>query len=100
MAPAYAMPRMLDRNGLSLQDFDLYEIHEAFASQVLATLAAWEDEDFNRERLGRDEPFTFSFERSIDPSVSLRPSFWRQNSGSSQAFSVASTCEANASWIS
>jgi acetyl-CoA C-acetyltransferase len=42
MAPVYAVPRMLERNGLTLQDFDLYEIHEAFASQVLATLAAWE----------------------------------------------------------
>jgi acetyl-CoA C-acetyltransferase len=42
MAPVQAVPRMLKRNGLSLQDFDLYEIHEAFASQVLATLAAWE----------------------------------------------------------
>jgi acetyl-CoA C-acetyltransferase len=42
MAPVQAVPRMLQRNGLSLQDFDLYEIHEAFASQVLATLAAWE----------------------------------------------------------
>lgn len=54
MAPAYAVPRMLDRAGLSLQDFDLYEIHEAFASQVLSTLAAWEDAVFCRERLGRD----------------------------------------------
>ena len=43
MAPAYAMPRMLDRAGLSLQDFDYYEIHEAFAAQVLCTLKAWED---------------------------------------------------------
>jgi acetyl-CoA C-acetyltransferase len=42
MAPVHAVPRMLERNGLALQDFDLYEIHEAFASQVLATLAAWE----------------------------------------------------------
>ncbi|WP_405778162.1 acetyl-CoA C-acetyltransferase [Streptomyces sp. NBC_00859] len=42
MAPAYAVPRMLERAGLALDDFDLYEIHEAFASQVLATLAAWE----------------------------------------------------------
>jgi acetyl-CoA C-acetyltransferase len=42
MAPVHAVPRMLERNGLTLQDFDLYEIHEAFASQVLATLAAWE----------------------------------------------------------
>ena len=46
MAPAYAMPRMLDRAGLRLQDFDFYEIHEAFASQVLATLKAWEDPIF------------------------------------------------------
>jgi acetyl-CoA C-acetyltransferase len=56
MAPAYAMPRMLDRAGLSLQDFDLYEIHEAFASQVLSTLRAWSDPVFCKERLGRDEP--------------------------------------------
>ena len=56
MAPAYAVPRMLARNGLTLQDFDLYEIHEAFAAQVLCTLAAWEDPVFSRERLGLDEP--------------------------------------------
>ena len=56
MAPAYAMPRMLDRAGLGLQDFDLYEIHEAFAAQVLCTLKAWEDPVFCRERLGRDAP--------------------------------------------
>ncbi|HEX5762262.1 MAG TPA: acetyl-CoA C-acetyltransferase [Solirubrobacterales bacterium] len=56
MAPAYAMPRMLDRNGLKLQDFDLYEIHEAFAAQVLCTLRAWEDADFCKERLGRKAP--------------------------------------------
>ncbi len=56
MAPAYAMPRMLDRLGLSLQDFDLYEIHEAFAAQVLCTLRAWEDAKFCRERLGREHP--------------------------------------------
>ncbi len=56
MAPTYAVPRLLDRNGLTLQDFDLYEIHEAFASQVLCTLAAWEDERFCRERLRRDAP--------------------------------------------
>jgi acetyl-CoA C-acetyltransferase len=56
MAPAYAVPRMLDRAGLQLQDFDLYEIHEAFASQVLCTLAAWEDADFCRDRLGRVAP--------------------------------------------
>jgi acetyl-CoA C-acetyltransferase len=56
MAPAYAVPRMLTRAGLSLQDFDFYEVHEAFASQVLATLAAWESVDFAKERLGLDEP--------------------------------------------
>ena len=56
MAPAYAMPRMLARNGLTLQDFDFYEVHEAFASQVLSTLAAWEDPVFCKERLGLDAP--------------------------------------------
>jgi acetyl-CoA C-acetyltransferase len=56
MAPAYAVPRMLERNGLALQDFDLYEIHEAFASQVLSTLAAWEDPVFCTQRLGLERP--------------------------------------------
>jgi acetyl-CoA C-acetyltransferase len=56
MAPAYAMPVMLDRAGLALQDFDLYEIHEAFAAQVLCTLKAWEDPAFCAQRLGREEP--------------------------------------------
>ena len=56
MAPAYAVPRMLARAGLSLQDFDYYEIHEAFASQVLSTLKAWEDPIFCKERLGLDAP--------------------------------------------
>ena len=56
MAPAYAVPKMLARAGLSLQDFDFYEIHEAFASQVLATLKAWEDPAFAKEKLGLNEP--------------------------------------------
>ncbi|GAA4409943.1 acetyl-CoA C-acetyltransferase [Fodinibacter luteus] len=56
MAPAYAVPRLLARHGLTLQDFDLYEIHEAFAATVLSTFAAWEDESFCRERLGLDAP--------------------------------------------
>ena len=56
MAPAYAVPRMLERAGLTLQDFDFYEIHEAFAAQVLSTLKAWEDPGFCRERLGLDKP--------------------------------------------
>ncbi|ETZ48387.1 acetyl-CoA C-acetyltransferase [Mycobacterium avium subsp. hominissuis] len=54
MAPTYAVPRLLARNGLSLQDFDFYEIHEAFASVVLAHLQAWESEDYCKERLGLD----------------------------------------------
>jgi acetyl-CoA C-acetyltransferase len=56
MAPAYAVPRMLARAGLSLQDFDYYEIHEAFASRLLSTLKAWEDPIFCKERLGLDAP--------------------------------------------
>ncbi|MDM3884443.1 acetyl-CoA C-acetyltransferase [Pseudomonas sp. BCRC 81390] len=56
MAPVYAVPRLLARNGLSLQDFDYYEIHEAFAAQVLCTLKAWENADYCRQRLGLDAP--------------------------------------------
>jgi len=56
MAPTYAVPRLLARNNLSLQDFDFYEIHEAFASVVLAQLQAWESEDYCKERLGLDQP--------------------------------------------
>ncbi|GAA1673345.1 acetyl-CoA acetyltransferase [Citricoccus zhacaiensis] len=56
MAPAYALSRLLQRQGLSLQDFDYYEIHEAFAGTVLSTLKAWEDEDFCRDQLGLDAP--------------------------------------------
>ncbi len=55
MAPAYAVPRLLKRAGLSLQDFDFYEIHEAFAAQVLCTLKAWESEDFCKAKLGLDQ---------------------------------------------
>lgn len=54
MAPAYAVPEMLKKAGLSLQDFDFYEIHEAFAAQVLCTLKAWEDPKFCKEKLGID----------------------------------------------
>ena len=56
MAPAYAVPKLLARAGLTLQDFDFYEIHEAFAAQVLCTLKAWEDPVFCRERLGLEAP--------------------------------------------
>ncbi len=57
MAPAFAVPRLLARNGLTLDDFDFFEIHEAFAGTVLSTLAAWEDEEFGRTRLGLDSAF-------------------------------------------
>jgi acetyl-CoA C-acetyltransferase len=63
MAPVYAVPRMLDRAGLALQDFDIYEIHEAFAAQVLCTLKAWESEDYCLERLKRPQALG-SIERS------------------------------------
>ncbi len=56
MAPAYAVSTMLRHAGLGLGDFDLYEIHEAFAAQTLATMKAWESAEFCRERLGRDRP--------------------------------------------
>lgn len=56
MAPTYAVPAMLDRAGITLQDFDVYEIHEAFAAQVLCTLQAWESEEYCRTRLKRSEP--------------------------------------------
>ncbi|GIJ27960.1 acetyl-CoA acetyltransferase [Micromonospora qiuiae] len=62
MAPTYAVPRLLARAGLTLQDFDYYEIHEAFAAQVLATLAAWESAEFCKDRLGLDAPLG-----AIDP---------------------------------
>jgi acetyl-CoA C-acetyltransferase len=56
MAPTYAVPRLLARHGLTLQEFDFYEIHEAFASQVLCTLKAWEDPVYCKERLGLEQP--------------------------------------------
>jgi len=62
MAPTIAVPRMLAAAGLTLQDFDYYEIHEAFAAQLLCTLRAWESADYCRNRLGLDKPFG-----SIDP---------------------------------
>ena len=55
MAPTVAVAEMLQMTGLSLQDFDFYEIHEAFAAQVVCTLAAWESEDYCKERLGLDK---------------------------------------------
>lgn len=56
MAPVHATARLLGRTGLALQDFDYYEIHEAFASTVLCTLAAWESADYCRDVLGLDAP--------------------------------------------
>ncbi|AGK58003.1 acetyl-CoA acetyltransferase [Hyphomicrobium denitrificans 1NES1] len=56
MAPTIAVSKMLDRVGLTLQDFDFYEIHEAFAAQVLCTLNAWEDADYCRKNMGKDAP--------------------------------------------
>jgi len=55
MAPAYAVSDMLKQAGLNLQDFDFYEIHEAFAAQTIATLKAWQSEEFCRKRLGRNQ---------------------------------------------
>jgi len=54
MAPTIAVSKMLDRAGMKLQDFDLYEIHEAFAAQVLATLKSWEDPEYCKTRLGKE----------------------------------------------
>jgi acetyl-CoA C-acetyltransferase len=56
MAPAYAVPAMLKDAGLTLQDFDYYEIHEAFAAQVLCTLKAWESPEYCRGTLGLSQP--------------------------------------------
>jgi acetyl-CoA C-acetyltransferase len=63
MAPAYAVPRMLERAKLELQDFDIYEIHEAFAAQVLSTLKAWESEAFCRTKLNREKLGSIDFSK-------------------------------------
>ncbi|MGY0505889.1 acetyl-CoA C-acetyltransferase [Luteimonas sp. e5] len=70
MAPTVAVPRLLARHGLRLQDFDFYEIHEAFAAQVLCTLAAWESADYCRERLGLAEPLGAIDPQRINPNGS------------------------------
>ncbi len=64
MAPAYAVPKLLKRNNLKLQDFDFYEIHEAFAAQVLCTLKAWESEEFCKSKLGLNSALG-SIDRSL-----------------------------------
>jgi acetyl-CoA C-acetyltransferase len=70
MAPTIAVPEMLARNGLTLQDFDIYEIHEAFAAQVLCTLRAWESEDYCRLRLGLEAPLGRIDPAKINPNGS------------------------------
>ena len=70
MAPTIAVPEMLRRNGLTLQDFDFYEIHEAFAAQVLCTLRAWESEDYCRARLGLEAPLGRIDPERINPNGS------------------------------
>ncbi|HSR64680.1 MAG TPA: acetyl-CoA C-acetyltransferase [Xanthomonadaceae bacterium] len=70
MAPTIAVSEMLARNGLSLQDFDFYEIHEAFAAQVLCTLRAWESEEYCRARLGLDAPLGRIEPAKINPNGS------------------------------
>ncbi len=70
MAPTIAVPEMLARNGLSLQDFDFYEIHEAFAAQVLCTLRAWESEEYCKNRLGLDAPLGRIDPAKINPNGS------------------------------
>jgi acetyl-CoA C-acetyltransferase len=67
MAPTYAVPAMLDRAGITLQDFDIYEIHEAFAAQVLCTLKAWESEDYCRTRLKRPSPIGSIDRNKLNP---------------------------------
>lgn len=67
MAPTVAVPQMLARHGLSLQDFDIYEIHEAFAAQVLCTLRAWESEDYCTGRLGLAAPLGRIDPEKINP---------------------------------
>ena len=70
MAPTVAVPEMLARNGLTLQDFDIYEIHEAFAAQVLCTLRAWESEEYCRNRLGLAAPLGRIDPAKINPNGS------------------------------
>ena len=70
MAPTVAVPEMLARNGLTLQDFDFYEIHEAFAAQVLCTLRAWESEEYCKARLGLDAPLGRIDPAKINPNGS------------------------------
>ena len=92
MAPTVAVSELLAATGLTLQDFDYYEIHEAFAAQVLATLKAWESEEYCRKRLGRDRAARLHRPRPNQCQRlehRLRPSFCRHRrpdpAGSGQA---------------
>jgi len=77
MAPAYAIPRLLARHGLALADVDLWEIHEAFAAQVLCNVAALEDEAFVREKAGVAASLgKFPWER-FNPTAAASPSATR-----------------------
>jgi len=67
MAPTYAVPAMLDRAGITLQEFDIYEIHEAFAAQVLCTLKAWESDDYCRTKLKRSAPLGSIDREKLNP---------------------------------
>ena len=87
MAPAYAVPRMLAREGLTLQDFDFYEVHEAFASQVLATLKAWDDPVFCKERSAS----TSRSARSTAPSSTSTARRWRRATRSPRPAAGSST---------
>ncbi len=73
MAPAYAVPRLLARQGLTLGDLDYVEIHEAFAATVLSHLAAWEDKEFCVERLGLDDALGTVGDQSVDDIEVRRP---------------------------
>ena len=70
MAPAYAVPRLLARNGLTFDDIDVFEIHEAFASTVLCHLAAWESEEFCMQKLGLDAPLGAVDRAKLNPNGS------------------------------
>ena len=96
MAPAYAVPRLLARQGLTLQDFDFYEIHEAFAAQVLCTLAAWEDPVFCRERLGLDGRSARSTARSSTSRAARSPPVTRSRQPAAGSSATSPSCSPSA----
>ena len=85
MAPTIAVSKMLDQAGLTLQDFDFYEIHEAFAAQVLCTLKAWEDPEFCKTMLGKDKPL--GLHRPLEAERErLKPRLWPSLRGDRSAY--------------